>query len=183
MIVILAATPFATPRGFNAGPSPAAAAPQPNIEVNGSFAADKVQRGRTVQARVVVDIPGGFHINANRLLGKVGVPTTVKVEAPRGVRVGPVIYPRPVVRKLKVSEERLALYEGRAVFRFNVTVPAGFKEGTVEVRAIFRFTVNVAPGAEQQVARVRVSVRFQSCNDEVCFPPTTREVTMQTGVR
>lgn len=142
-------------------PATPAATLQPNIGINGFFSADKAQRGSTVQAAVVVDVPQGFHINANRLLGKIGIPTSLKVEAPGGARVGPIVYPRPVVRRLKVSDEQLALYEGRAVLRFNVTFPAGFQEGMTQLRA---------------------RLRYQSCNDEVCFPPVTREVEMPIGV-
>ncbi|MGH9944969.1 MAG: protein-disulfide reductase DsbD N-terminal domain-containing protein [Pyrinomonadaceae bacterium] len=138
-----------------------AAAQGANIPANGFFAADKAQQGRTVQAAVVLDIPKGFHVNANKPLGKFAIPTSVKIEAPKGISVGPVSYPRAVVRRLGFSEESLALYEGRAVMRFNVTVPANFQTGVTEIKA---------------------RVRFQSCNDEVCFPPVTREVKMPIAV-
>lgn len=141
--------------------APATAVLQPSIGIDGFFSSDRAQRGRTVQAAILVEIPQGYHINANRLLGKIGVPTSLKIEAPGGVRVSPVAYPRPVVRRLKVSDEQLALYEGRAVLRFNVTFPANYQEGMTELHA---------------------RLRYQSCNDEVCFPPTTREVTMPIGV-
>ena len=58
-------------------------------------------------------------------------------------------------------EERLAVYEGRAIVRFNVVVPADYEQG---------------------VAHVRASVRFQSCNDEVCFPPATRELDLAIAI-
>jgi DsbC/DsbD-like thiol-disulfide interchange protein len=134
---------------------------QPNIGINGFYSTDKAQRGRVIQAAVVVDIPGGYHINANRLIGKIGVPTSLKIDAPGGVKVGPVVYPRAIVRRLKVSDDQLALYEGRAVIRFNITVPANYQEGMTELRA---------------------RLRYQSCNDEVCFQPTTREITLPIGV-
>lgn len=133
-----------------------------NIGVNGFFSVNKAQRGRTFRGAVVLDIPGGYHVNANRPLGKYAVPTTVKIDAPRGVRVGPVSFPRAVVRRPKFSQgEALALYEGRAVMRFNVSVPANQPEGVVEFR---------------------VRVRFQACTDEVCYPPATREFTLPIGV-
>ena len=142
--------------------SPSIAAPvQSNIGVGWFYATDKAQRGRTVQAAVVLDIPNGYHVNSNRPLGKYAVPTVVKIEAPAGVRVSPVIYPRSIVRRFKFSEEQLGVYEGRPVMRFNVTVPANYAGGEATVRA---------------------RVRFQSCNDEVCFPPATRDIVMQIPV-
>jgi DsbC/DsbD-like thiol-disulfide interchange protein len=146
----------------------AAVVPEPqsnNININGFFSVDPAQQGSSFQAAVVMEIPRGMHVNSNRPLGKYAVPTVLKVDAPRGLRVTPVSYPRGEVRVFRFGEgspeERLAVYEARA---------------------IFRFSVSVAPGAELSVARVRVSVRFQSCNDEVCFPPATRELTLPIAI-
>lgn len=133
-----------------------------NIGVNGFYSVSKAQRGRTFQAAIVLDIPRGYHVNANKPLGKYAIPTTLRVEAPGGVRVGAVGYPRAVVRSLKFAKgERLAFYEGRAVMRFDVTVPANYQQGVTELRA---------------------KVRFQSCTDEVCYPPATRDITLPIGV-
>ena len=135
--------------------------PEPNIGVNGYFSADKAQRGRMIQAAVVIDIPAGYHVNANRPLNKYSIPTALRVDAPGGVRIGPVIYPRAIVRRLKaVNNEALAVYEGRAVLRFNVTVPSNY-QGSLDLK---------------------LHLRFQSCNDEVCFPPKNQEVSLDIDV-
>ena len=148
----------------------AEAAPEPepqggNINVNGFFSVDPAQQGSTFQAAIVMEIPRGLHVNSNRPLGKYAVPTTVKVDAPKGLRVTPVSYPRGAVRSFSfggAKAERLAVYE--------------------EGNAIFRFSVAVAPNAELGVARVRVNVRYQSCSDEVCFPPATRELVLAIAI-
>ena len=140
----------------------AAPEPQPNIGVAGYYASNNAQRGRAVQAAIVIDIPSGYHVNANRPLGKYAIPTSLKIDAPRGVTVGPVIYPRGQVRKLKAgNNEPLALYETKAILRFNVTVPADYNGGEVVLKA---------------------RLRYQSCNDEVCFPPKSQEIDMGIGV-
>jgi len=129
----------------------AAPTPQPNIEVKGYYSSDKAPRGRVVRAAIVMEIPSGYHVNANRPLGKYAIPTTLKIEAPNGVTIGPVSFPRAIVRKLKATNnESLAVYEGRAIMRFNVTVPANYGDGWLNLKA---------------------HLRYQSCNDEVCFPP------------
>ena len=146
-------------------PSAPAPAPQANsIGVNGFFSVDRAQQGSTFQAAVVLDIPEGLHVNANKPLGKYAVPTVVKVDAPRGFRVTPVNYPRGSVRTFSfggAESTRIAVYEGRPVFRFNVNVPAEQPFG---------------------VENVRVSVRFQSCTDEVCYPPATRNLELHIPV-
>src|SRR3954469_1355902 len=132
---------------IGAAPTFFAAAPEPNISVKGYYANDKALRGRAVRAAVVVEIPSGYHVNANQPLGKYAIPTVLKIDAPRGVRITPVTYPRAVVRKLKaVNDEPLAVYEGRAVLRFNVSIPADYSGGSLNLKA---------------------RLRYQSCNDEV----------------
>jgi DsbC/DsbD-like thiol-disulfide interchange protein len=133
----------------------------PNIGVNGYLSVDKAQRGHRVEAAVVMDIPSGFHVNANRPLEKFLIATQLQIEAPPGVRVGPVLYPRAVLRNLKFSKSRVSVYEGRAIMYFNVTVPANFGPVSTELKA---------------------RVRYQSCNDDFCFPPQTRDLTLPITV-
>jgi DsbC/DsbD-like thiol-disulfide interchange protein len=147
------------PVNFYAGPKPRAA--QANISINGFFAADKAQRGRTVQAAVVVDIPSGYHVNGNKPLGKYAIPTVLRIEAPGGVKISPIMYPRASVRSFSFSQEQLAVYEGRVVMRFNVTIPANFDQGVTELRA---------------------RLRYQSCTEDICYQPETRDITMPIGI-
>lgn len=145
------------PQSFIAAPSA-----EPNISVKGYYSNDKAQRGRTVRAAIVVEIPSGYHVNANRPLGKYAIPTTLKIEAPKGISVGPVSFPQAIVRKLKATNnESLAVYEGRAILRFNVTVPASYPDGSLNLKA---------------------RIRYQSCNDEVCFPPKNQDIDMGIAV-
>lgn len=134
----------------------------PNIGVNVYISGDSVRRGRSAQAVVVMDIPAGYHVNSNRPLEKFLIPTQLQVEAPAGVRVSAVRYPRALLRNLKFSKSRVAVYEGRATMRFNVTVPASFGADSTELKA---------------------RLKYQSCNDEVCFPPQTREISIPVKVR
>ena len=146
------------PASFYSAPVPQSA---PNIGVNGSLSANKTQRGRTVQATVVMNIPSGYHVNSSKPLEKFLIPTQAKVEAPKGLRLGPVSYPRAVLRKFKFSKNRVSVYEGRATMRFNITVPRDVSTGSKEIK---------------------VRVRYQSCNDEVCFPPQSRELSLWLNV-
>jgi DsbC/DsbD-like thiol-disulfide interchange protein len=138
-----------------------ASAQAPNIGVNGYFANDKAQKGRIVQAAVVIDIPSGYHINSSRPLESFLIPTSLKVEAPSGVRVGAVMYPRAALRKFKFSQKQLSVYENKVILRFNVTVPANYSGGSVDLKA---------------------HLRLQSCNDEVCFPPKNFDQNMRIDV-
>ena len=132
-----------------------------DVNVSGSLAPDKVKKGRITRATVTLEIPSGLHVQSNKPLDKFLVATKLDVETPSGMSVGPISYPRALMKKLKFSKGMVAVYEGRAVIRFNVTVPANYSGGSGEIKG---------------------KLRFQACNDDSCFPPVTREVKMQLNV-
>ena len=146
------------PATFYSKPVPQSAS---DINVSGSVAPDKVKKGRLVRGTVVMDIPSGLHVQSNKPLDKFLVATKLDVETPSGMSVGPITYPRALMRKLKFSKNTVAVYEGRTMIRFNVTVPANYSGGSGDIKG---------------------KLRFQACNDESCFPPVTREVKMWLNV-
>ena len=146
------------PATLYSSPTPQSA---PNIGVNGSLAPSKARKGRTVQGTVVMDIPNGYHVNSNKPLERFLIPTQLKIEAPGGIRVGPIRYPRALLRNLKFSKNKVAVFEGRTTIRFTATVPAGFSSNSAELKA---------------------RLRYQSCSDEVCFPPQNKNVSLWLNV-
>ena len=151
ILLLIPATLYSTP------------APQSSadVQVNGSLNTDRLKKGRSVQARVTMEIPSGLHVQSSKPLDKFLVATKLEVETPAGMRVGPISYPRALMRKLKFSKSTVAVYEGQAVIRFNVTVPANYSGGSGDIKG---------------------KLRFQACNDDSCFPPMTREVKMWLNV-
>ncbi len=146
------------PVTFYSNPAPQSAN---DVNVSGSVAPDKTKKGRIVRASIVMDIPNGLHVQSSKPLDKFLVATKLDVETPSGLQVGPISYPRALMRKLKFSKAAVAVYEGRATLRFNVTVPANYSGGSGEIKG---------------------KLRFQACNDDSCFPPVTREVKMWLNV-
>src|SRR5438046_5232133 len=100
----LLATSF-LPSAFSATLYPQSAA---DVNVNGSLKPDKIKKGRVVSAVVVMDIPSGLHVQSSRPLDKYLVATKLDVETPPGMQVGPVTYPRALMRKLKFSKGMVA---------------------------------------------------------------------------
>lgn len=146
------------PTTLHSNPRPQSSA---DIKVSGALAPDKIKKGRVVRATVVMDIPAGLHVQSSKPRDKYLIATKLDVETPPGMKVGPVIYPRAVMRNLKFSKGAVAVYEGRALIRFNVTTPANYSGSSGEIKG---------------------KLRFQACNDESCFPPVTREVNMWLNV-
>lgn len=151
VILLIPATLYSTPVPQSSG----------DVNVSGSIAPDKIKKGRIVRGSVVMDIPAGLHVQSSKPLDKFLVATKLDVETPSGMTVGPVSYPRALMKKLKFSKGMVAVYEGKSIVRFNVTVPANYSGGSGEIKG---------------------KLRFQACNDESCFPPVTREVKMWLNV-
>lgn len=156
--ILLVLSLLAFPVSLYSSPAPQSA---PNIGVSGSVSPKKVKRGRTAQATIVMNIPSGYHVNSNKPLEKFLIATQLKMDAPKGVRIGSILYPRAIVRSLKFSKNKVAVYEGRTTIRFSVTVPAGFSANSIELKA---------------------RLRYQSCSDEVCFPPQNRDESIWLNV-
>jgi len=129
--------------------------------IDGSIGNGTVKRGGATRGTIVLNIPGGLHVNSNRPNNEYAIPTVVSITS-REAKVSAVSYPRGTSRKFGFSESPISVYEGRASFGFNVTVPASFKGSVVRIRAV---------------------VKYQSCNDEVCFPPKTQEITLSARVQ
>ena len=149
---------LAIPTALYSNPVPQSSA---DVKITGSLAPDKAKKGRTVRASVVMDIPSGLHVQSSKPLDKFLVATKLDVETPSGMKVGPISYPRALMRKLKFSKGNVAVYEGKSIVRFNVTVPANYSGGSGDIKG---------------------KLRFQACNDEACFPPVTKEVKMWLNV-
>ena len=148
---------------FSIAPSGAARAQTtpPKINVKLVLAGQRVQRGRAVWASLIVEIPSGYHVNAHDPVSRFALPTKVDVEVPDGIKVGTITYPKAIVRKFSFSGDRLGVYENRAVIRFIIMVPPNQPRGNAEIKA---------------------RLNYQSCSNEVCFPPMKREVTASLAI-
>jgi len=129
----------------------------PNIAPQLSLTTQEVQRGRVVRASIVLTIPAGYHVNAHNPVSRFALPTKIDVEAPSGIRIGAITYPKAIVRRFNFSGDRLGVYEHSAVIRFSLIVPREQATG---------------------VGQLKVRLSYQSCSDEVCFPPSRREITI-----
>lgn len=140
---------------FLAGNSAGAAAQT----FSGSIGA--IKRGGAAKGTIVMNIPGGLHVNSSKPNTDYAIPTVIKVSA-TGAKVGAVMYPRGANRKFEFSDDALNVYENRVVFNFNVAVPANFKGNTVKINAV---------------------VHYQACTEQVCYPPKNKEITLTAKVR
>lgn len=130
------------------------------VSVSGSIEKSSVSRGQSVEATVVMSIPSQLHVNSNRPASEYAIPTVVSVRR-SGLKTGRVKYPRGRNRRFQFSENLINVYEGRVKFPFTITVPSNFRG---------------------KLIRVTATVRYQPCTNEVCYPPTSKSVTMTAKV-
>ncbi|MDH3530325.1 MAG: protein-disulfide reductase DsbD N-terminal domain-containing protein [Acidobacteriota bacterium] len=129
--------------------------------VSGGISKGGVSKGKTVRGYVVLNIPGGLHVNSYKPESEYAIPTRVTVTG-SGVSAFGVTYPPGKKRKFSFSETPISVYEGRAYFGFKVTVPKNFTGRTF---------------------RVKAAVRYQACTDEVCYAPKTKTIWITGRVR
>ena len=97
-----------------------------------------------------VELPAGVHVQAHQPKDPLLIPTVLTVDAPAGVTVASVSYPSPA--ELKQTGRAEALLVLGPVFDISVTLA-------------------VAADTPSVMHSVPAVLRYQACNDEVCFPP------------
>lgn len=132
-----------------------------NISINGEVGNGRLEKGKSAVVSIILDIPGDLHVNSNKPSKRELIATRLKISG-AGLTFGAVNYPPGKVKTFSFSNTPLSIYEGRTVLRVNVTVPQNFKGN---------------------VARIRAVVDYQSCTDEVCYPPRSGDVTLSASVR
>jgi thioredoxin:protein disulfide reductase len=121
----------------------------------------KVKRGAVVTGTVTLNIDGGYHINSNRPTEEFLIATVLKLEAPTGLTVGRVIYPKAKMQKFTFSPKLLSVYEGQVVLKFTARA------------------ATVAAGAHT----IKGKLTIQACNDEACLRPQTVDVSISIDVQ
>ncbi|MBY0369830.1 protein-disulfide reductase DsbD N-terminal domain-containing protein [bacterium] len=127
-----------------------AAPPPAQLTIEGVRAA-KLAPGQMGKVVVEASIKQGFHIQANPASMPRLIPTKVNLVGGSEIEVGKVVYPKSQPYKVAGLESAVATYAGRVEFEIPVTVAAGAKAGKRELDG---------------------DVRYQACDDKLCFPPT-----------
>ncbi len=120
-----------------------------------------IAAGAKGTAKVSLTIAPTWHINANPPSPDYMIPTVLTLEPAAGVTAGDPVYPAPHMVRLGFDESDLFVYDGTAV----ITVP-----------------VEVAAAATNGRHELKGTLRFQSCNDQVCLPPHTLPVAVIVNV-
>src|SRR5688500_3995436 len=135
----------------------AAAAPvsgqaRPEATIKPFVEADGVRAGAPIRVALTVTLPEGLHVQSDKPRDPSLIPTVLTIDAPAGVKVTQLVFPHATDFAQEGQAEPLAVFEHEFVvgaeLELDRSVPAG--EVTIPAR-----------------------LRYQACNDKVCFRPTT----------
>jgi DsbC/DsbD-like thiol-disulfide interchange protein len=121
----------------------------------------ELKAGGSAEAAVRVKIAEGYHINGNPA-SKFQIATALEVEAGEGINAGKPVYPPAVTKEFEFAKEPLQVYEKEAVIRLPLRADAT---------------------AAKTSRLLRGKLKVQPCNDKVCFPPRTLDVSLPVNVK
>jgi len=110
--------------------------------------------GGTVRLAVKVSLPESLHTQSNKPLDPTLIPTALTIDAPAGVTVDEIVYPPAVEFTQQGLDQPLMVFAHEFLIGVQVTLGPGVGEGELALPA---------------------HLRYQACNDMMCFPPATAD--------
>lgn len=156
-LAIIAAAGLHRPVSAQSMPNPATVVkPQTYVSL------DKVPRGQTFEAAVVLEIAKGFHMNSNKPSEDYLIPTTITPNPPAGIRIVDTTYPQGQMKTFTFSPNKpLNVYTDTVTLRLKLATDASTPLGALSIPA---------------------TLRYQACNDTACLPPVKVPVTLNVDV-
>lgn len=117
-----------------------------------------VKRGGTVAQTLKVSVLPGFHVNSDKPKDEFLIPLKLTWQA-GPLEVGTTTYPKP--EDIKVGNDILAVFTGSFTLETN-----------------FRARESAAPGP----AIITGRLRYQACNNQMCFRPASVDVRLPVSI-
>jgi thiol:disulfide interchange protein DsbD len=111
--------------------------------------------GGMARAALQVRLPRELHVQSNAPRDAALIPTELTISPPAGVRATEIVFPKATDFEQAGLPQPLAVFEHEFAIGVQFEVVDGTGAGTIDV-----------PGR----------LRYQACNDKVCFPPQTADV-------
>jgi len=118
--------------------------------------------GQAATVVVAFDVASGYHMQANSVPFDYLVPTRLEVEAGEDITVGQPVYPAGKPYVMHNSRDTLAVYNG-----------------VVEIA----LPIYAAAAAQPEHYTLPTTIRYQLCDDQICFRPTSKSLTVSVDVR
>ena len=121
----------------------------------------QVHAGSEARVALKVSLPEGLHTQSNKPRDPTLIPTVLAIDAPPGVTADELVWPPPVDLNQLGQEKPLAVFE---------------REFVVGVR------LSIAPNVRAGDLAVPAHLRYQACDANLCYPPTSAEVVWTLSV-
>jgi hypothetical protein len=118
--------------------------------------------GSSGEGTLRLTIQSGYHVNANPPTYPYLIATDLQIDSAEGISTGPVKYPAALTRQFPFAEKPLAVYEGET-----------------ELKTMIRPDKSATPGPRSLSAKLRV----QACDDQVCYPPGTINLSIPVTIK
>ena len=141
--------------------NPAYAQGRPRATVTPFVESDGVHPGSSARVALTVALPEGLHVQSDQPRDPSLIPTVLTIEPPAGVRVTQLVFPHPTDFKQENIPEPLAVFEHEFVVGAEIAIDAGVAAGELVIPA---------------------RLRYQACDDKVCFQPRTEPVEWKVRV-
>ena len=137
-----------------------ATAQGPEVTYTGALDQTAVAPGGAAKAVFTFNLGETWHVNAHKPLDEFLIPTELVLTDGNGISVTQAVYPEHVIFDL--AGDKMAVYEH-----------------TFYLGAILQIADDAAPG----VHKIQGELKYQACNDEMCFPPAKLplELTVTVG--
>jgi len=122
---------------------------------------DAAAAGSTVRLALVVSLPEGLHAQSNRPYDPAYIPTTLTLDPPDGVTITEVVFPPSTDFFLAGSPDALAVFEHEFVIGVVATLDPDVAAGSL---------------------RITGRLRYQACDDSVCFRPRSLDTSWSLTV-
>jgi thiol:disulfide interchange protein DsbD len=128
--------------------------PPPPAHLSPLLERDAIAPGQTIRAALKVTLPSGLHANSHKPRDPNLIPMVLTATPPEGVSVEEVVYPEPTDLKQQGAEQPLSVFEREFAIGLVLKIAAGTSAGKVVVPA---------------------RLRYQACDDKLCYRPLTVE--------
>lgn len=135
---------------------------RPDIKVAATPIAGPVKAGGTVTVRLSVRLPPDVHVQSDKPRDPSLIPTALTLLPPAGFSVDKITYPKAVDLSQSGRAEPLAVFGGEFIIEARIAALEG-----------------IPPGEHQ----VEATLRYQACNQSVCFAPARATARWTVTVR
>jgi thiol:disulfide interchange protein len=134
---------------------------RPRAEVTTAVDTREVRPGGAVDLVMRVVLPDTLHVQSNTPRDPSLIPTVLTIEPPPGVTVGAIAYPEAFDLAQEGQPEPLAVYGHDFTIRVAITVAGDIGTGALVIPA---------------------RLRYQACDDKLCYAPATAEASWAVNV-